>query len=46
MKVIITGAGGYIGAENSRLAQQYTWENYTAKLIEEYEKITRKKTNS
>ena len=31
------------GAENSRLAQQYTWENYTDKLIGEYEKLLRKK---
>ncbi|MEK6809721.1 MAG: glycosyltransferase family 4 protein [Nanoarchaeota archaeon] len=31
------------GTENSRLARQYTWENYTTKLIEEYERLLRKK---
>jgi len=31
------------GLENSKLAQQYTWENYTAKLIEEYERLLKKK---
>lgn len=30
------------GKENSVLAKQYTWENFTATLISEYERIVRK----
>lgn len=31
------------GAENSRLAQHYTWDNYTANIIGEYEMILERK---
>ena len=31
------------GLENSRLAEQYTWENYTQKLVMEYQKILEKR---